>query len=87
MKIRGEETIAACSGCATGTLMTSMRNSAEFGSWSGASFDPVRQLLVVPVQNLAHVVTLEEVGEHPAGSIVLLDVDDDAVAEDRKSVV
>ena len=34
-KIRGELTIAACSGCASGTLMTSIRNFAEFGSWSG----------------------------------------------------
>ena len=38
LKIRGELTIAACSGCASGTLMTSMRNSAEFGSLSGAAF-------------------------------------------------
>jgi quinoprotein glucose dehydrogenase len=36
-------------------------------NWSGASFDPARQLLVVPVQNLAHVVTLEEVGERTTG--------------------
>ena len=35
MKIRGEDTIAACSGCASGTLMTSIRNRAEFGSSSG----------------------------------------------------
>ena len=34
-KIRGELTIAACSGCATGTLMTSIRNRAEFGSCDG----------------------------------------------------
>ena len=38
-KIRGELTMLASSGCASGTLMTSMRNSAEFGSWSGASFE------------------------------------------------
>jgi len=36
-------------------------------NWSGASFDPTRGLLVVPVQNLAHVVTLEEVGERTTG--------------------
>jgi quinoprotein glucose dehydrogenase len=36
-------------------------------NWSGASFDPARGLLVVPVQNLAHVVTLEEVGERTTG--------------------
>ena len=36
-------------------------------NWSGASFDPARQLLVVPVQNLAHIVTLEEVGERTTG--------------------
>jgi hypothetical protein len=35
VKMRGELAIAACSGRATGTLMTSMRNSAEFGSLSG----------------------------------------------------
>ena len=37
LKIRGELTIAACSGCASGTLMTSMRNSAELGSLSGVA--------------------------------------------------
>jgi quinoprotein glucose dehydrogenase len=36
-------------------------------NWSGASFDPARQLLVVPVQNLVHVLTLEEVGERTTG--------------------
>src|SRR5216117_1514084 len=30
LKIRGELTIAACSGCASGTLMTSVRNSVLF---------------------------------------------------------
>ena len=35
LKIRGEEVIAARSGCASGTLMTSIRNRAEFGSSSG----------------------------------------------------
>jgi hypothetical protein len=34
-KIRGELTIAACSGCATGTLITSIRNQAVFGSTFG----------------------------------------------------
>ncbi len=34
-KMRGELTIAACSGWASGTLMTSMRNSAVLGSWVG----------------------------------------------------
>ena len=37
LKIRGELTIAACSGCASGTLMTSMRNSAELGSFGHAA--------------------------------------------------
>ena len=37
LKMRGELTIAACSGCASGTLMTSMRKSAEFGFTSGVS--------------------------------------------------
>jgi quinoprotein glucose dehydrogenase len=36
-------------------------------NWSGASFDPVGQRLVVPVQNLAHVVTLEKVGDRAIG--------------------
>jgi quinoprotein glucose dehydrogenase len=36
-------------------------------NWSGASFDPASQRLVVPVQNLAHIVTLEEVGERATG--------------------
>src|SRR3954451_13167949 len=34
-KIRGELTMAACSGCASGILMTSMRNQAELGSLVG----------------------------------------------------
>jgi hypothetical protein len=34
-KMRGELTIAACSGCATGTLMTSIRNHAVLGSSLG----------------------------------------------------
>ena len=37
--MRGEVTIFACSGCASGTLITSMRNSDEFGSLSGASLE------------------------------------------------
>ena len=36
-------------------------------NWSGASFDPERQLLVVPVQNLAHIVQLEEVSSRTTG--------------------
>jgi quinoprotein glucose dehydrogenase len=36
-------------------------------NWSGASFDPARARLVVPVQNLVHIVTLEEVGERATG--------------------
>jgi quinoprotein glucose dehydrogenase len=36
-------------------------------NWSGASFDPVRQMLVVPVRNLVHVLTLDEVGERTTG--------------------
>src|SRR6476469_3198577 len=36
LKIRGELTMAACSGCASGTLMTSIRNSAEFESTDGS---------------------------------------------------
>jgi quinoprotein glucose dehydrogenase len=36
-------------------------------NWSGASWDPARQLLVVPVQNLAHVVRLDEVAERARG--------------------
>jgi hypothetical protein len=35
--MRGELTIAAASGRASGTLITSMRKSAELGSLSGAS--------------------------------------------------
>ncbi len=36
-------------------------------NWSGASFDPVRGILVVPVQNLVHIVTLDQVGERTTG--------------------
>ena len=45
LKMRGELTIAACSGCASGTLITSMRKSAEFGSLSGVALDAARQLV------------------------------------------
>jgi hypothetical protein len=38
--MRGELTMAACSGAASGTLITSMRNSAVFGSSCGASRQP-----------------------------------------------
>src|SRR5690348_17274557 len=37
LKMRGELTMAACSGCATGTLITSMRNRALLGFESGAA--------------------------------------------------
>jgi len=36
-------------------------------NWSGAAWDPARQLLVVPVQNLAHVIQLEQVAERATG--------------------
>jgi len=36
-------------------------------NWSGASWDPARQLLVVPAQNLAHVIQLEPVAERAIG--------------------
>jgi quinoprotein glucose dehydrogenase len=36
-------------------------------NWSGAAWDPARQLLVVPVQNLAQVIRLEKVAEHARG--------------------
>ena len=39
LKMRGELTIAACSGCASGTLMTSMRKRAVLGSCSGLAFE------------------------------------------------
>ncbi len=35
--MRGELTIAACSGCASGTRITSIRKSAEFGSSLGGA--------------------------------------------------
>ncbi len=36
-------------------------------NWSGAAWDPDRQLLVVPVQNLAQVIRLVKVAEHASG--------------------
>jgi quinoprotein glucose dehydrogenase len=36
-------------------------------NWSGASFDPKRQLLFVPVQNLVHIVRLDEVAPRATG--------------------
>jgi quinoprotein glucose dehydrogenase len=36
-------------------------------NWSGAAWDPARQLLVVPVQNLVHVIQLDEVAEAATG--------------------
>jgi quinoprotein glucose dehydrogenase len=36
-------------------------------NWSGASWDPGRQLLVVPVQNLVHIIQLEDVAERATG--------------------
>jgi quinoprotein glucose dehydrogenase len=36
-------------------------------NWSGAAWDPGRQLLFVPVQSLAHVVRLERVAERATG--------------------
>jgi quinoprotein glucose dehydrogenase len=36
-------------------------------NWSGASWDPVRQRLFVPVQNLVHIIQLEEVAERATG--------------------
>jgi quinoprotein glucose dehydrogenase len=38
-------------------------------NWSGATWDPARQLLVVPVQNLAHVIRLDRVAPHEAGDV------------------
>ena len=37
LKMRGELTMAACAGFASGTLITSMRKSAELWSLSGVS--------------------------------------------------
>jgi quinoprotein glucose dehydrogenase len=41
--------------------------SAGGANWSGATWDPARQLLVVPVQNFAHVIHLDEVAERATG--------------------
>jgi quinoprotein glucose dehydrogenase len=41
--------------------------TAGGANWSGAAWDPERRLLVVPVQNLAHVVRLGEVAERASG--------------------
>ena len=41
--------------------------AAGGANWSGATGDPDRQLLVVPVQNFAHVIQLDEVAEHATG--------------------
>jgi len=38
-------------------------------NWSGATWDPARQLLVVPVQNLAHVIRIDRVAPHQAGDV------------------
>jgi quinoprotein glucose dehydrogenase len=36
-------------------------------NWSGANWDPMRQRLFVPVQNLVHIIQLEEVAERATG--------------------
>ena len=41
--------------------------TAGGANWSGASWDPVRQRLFVPVNNLAHVIRLDEVAERATG--------------------
>ncbi len=41
--------------------------SAGGANWSGASWDPVRQRLFVPVNNLVHVIRLDEVAERATG--------------------
>src|SRR5262245_24207599 len=41
--------------------------SAGGANWSGAAWAPVRQLLIVPAQNLAHVIRLDEVAEAASG--------------------
>jgi quinoprotein glucose dehydrogenase len=38
-------------------------------NWSGAAWDPVRQRLVVPVQNLVHVIVLDRVAPHEATDV------------------
>jgi quinoprotein glucose dehydrogenase len=41
--------------------------SAGGANWSGATWDPARQLLVVPVQDLVHVIRLQEVADRATG--------------------
>jgi quinoprotein glucose dehydrogenase len=41
--------------------------SAGGANWSGATWDPARQLLVVPVQNLVQVIRLDEVADRATG--------------------
>jgi quinoprotein glucose dehydrogenase len=41
--------------------------TAGGANWSGATWDPVRQRLFVPVNNLVHVVRLDEVAERATG--------------------
>ncbi|HEU4430080.1 MAG TPA: pyrroloquinoline quinone-dependent dehydrogenase, partial [Myxococcota bacterium] len=41
--------------------------TAGGANWSGASWDPSRQLLFVPVNNLVHVIRLDEVAERATG--------------------
>ena len=50
------------------SLRGSIHHPAAGGgaNWSGATWDPSRQLLVVPVQNLAMIVQLEEIAEEEA---------------------
>jgi quinoprotein glucose dehydrogenase len=43
-------------------------------NWSGATFDPERKLLVVPVQNLAHVIRLRRIAPHQPGDVKPLHV-------------
>ncbi len=38
-------------------------------NWSSSTWDPDRQLLVVPVQNLAHVIRLDRVAPHEPGDV------------------
>lgn len=51
------------------SLRGSIHHPAAGGgaNWSGATWDPSRQLLVVPVQNLAMIVQLEEIAERATG--------------------
>jgi quinoprotein glucose dehydrogenase len=41
--------------------------AAGGANWSGATWDPARELLVVPVQNLVNVIRLDEVAERATG--------------------